>query len=194
MNPITPDPSDSRTTRRAGRPPLRSCSAWRRTTWTAPTGKAVCARRRALSASDRRRRVPARPPPRHPRRRHGARQDAAGDRVAAPRLARRAVSRGLPRIGEAQLGARDRAGDPGASVRVVEGSGAAPVADSRMDDRELRHPVEAHRRARARAVGGARVRRGALPEEPHERAQPARAAARGTARPRRPRESRPCTC
>ena len=63
-----------------------------------------------------------------------------------------------------------------------------------MDGRELRHPVETHRRARARAVGGHRVRRSALPEEPHERAQPSRAAARGTRSRDRRRKSRPCTC
>ena len=42
---------------------------------------------------------------------------------------------------------------PGASVRVVEGSGAAPAADSEWIDRELRHPVETHRRARAACRG-----------------------------------------
>ena len=72
-----------------------------------------CARRRTLPAPDGRRRVPPRPPPRHPRRRHGPRQDAAGDRVAATCRPRRAVSRRLPGVGEAQLGARDRGGRAG---------------------------------------------------------------------------------
>ena len=132
----------------------------------------------SLPASDRGRRVSARPEARHPRRRHGPRQDAPGDRRPAARRAERALSGRLPGLGEAQLGARDphrRARRVHAHHRTRRGGSGA----TRVGDHQLRHPVEAHGHARPRAVGGARLRRGALPEEPHERAQPARAAARG---------------
>ena len=66
------------------------------------------ARRGALPAPDRRRRVPARAAARNPRRRHGPRQDAPVDRLAAPPHAGRTPPGRLSRIGQAQLGARDR--------------------------------------------------------------------------------------
>ena len=109
-------------------------------------------------------------------------------------VAGRAVPRGLPGIGEAQLGARDRAGGPRQFRPCRRRRGAAPASRCGMDRRQLRHPVEARRRVRARAVGGPRVRRSALPEEPHERAQ---SVSRGNSRNRQPRmchESRPSSC
>ncbi len=61
---------------------------------------------------------------------------------------------------------------PDASILVIEGT-RADRPDGRVGHRQLRHPRTAHRRSAARAVGGARVRRSALPEEPHQRAKQA---------------------
>ena len=63
---------------------------------------------------------------------------------------------------------------PDSTVLVIEG-GCPRRADGRVGHDQLRHPRTAHRPAPARAVGGAGVRRGALPEEPHQRAEQARA-------------------
>ena len=67
---------------------------------------------------------------------------------------------------------------PDSPVLIIEGS--APVAPTGgMGDRQLRHPRTPHGRLAARALGGAGLRRGALPEEPHQHAQQARAPAHG---------------
>jgi hypothetical protein len=95
----------------------------------------------------------------------------------------------LSGIGQTKLGARDsgrRAGrlDPGG-----RGNGT-DCADGRVGHHQLRHPRTAPRRSAARAVGRARVRRSALPEEPHQRADQAVTpvdgrCCRGNPRPRR---------
>ena len=106
---------------------------------------------------------------------------------------RRAAAAGrLPGIGQAKLGARDRRRRAGRLDPGDRGNGA-DLADGRVGHRQLRHPRTAPRRPAARAVGGARVRRSALPEEPHQRAEQAVTPADDHA-PRRRRRRSPCSC
>ena len=86
---------------------------------------------------------------------------------------RRPVPRRVPRVGEAQLGARDRGGradgiDSGARRR-------RPRVPERFPEWMIVNYdiLASHMDALARCdVGGHRVRRSALPEEPHECSQP----------------------
>ena len=103
------------------------------------------------------------------------------------------VARRVPRIGEAQLGARDRAGAPRRLGPRRRGRGAAPVADVGVGDRELRHPVEARRCARALPWAGIVFDEAHyLKNHTSARSKLARELAEQAARTRR--GSRPCTC
>ena len=90
----------------------------------------------------------------------------------------RTPPRCLSSLGQAKLGARDRHRRGGCFCPGHRRNG--PVSpDRRMDRHQLRHPGTARREPPACAVGGAGVRRSALPEEPHQRAEQARAPADG---------------
>jgi hypothetical protein len=127
--------------------------------------------RRALPAPGRGRGVPAAPPPRDPRRRHGPRQDAAGHHRAVRRVARAEPHR-LPRVREAELGARDPCGTPG---RRSTSSPASPTTRRDAQWVVVNYDILARTSSGcSRCLARHCLRRGALPEEPREPAQPVR--------------------
>ncbi len=74
-------------------------------------------------------------------------------------------------------------------VDACRRAGCGASSSMRVGDRQLRHPRQTHRHAGCRALGGARLRRGALPEEPSQRAKPSGAATGRSREGQRRRES-----
>ena len=144
--------------------------------------------RRAQAVPARRGRLRARRPADVPRRRAGAGQDRPGARRAGGRR-RLPGGRDLPRVAQAQLGARDAPLAPAPHARRRVGH-RDRRARRRDHGHQLRHHPRAPRAARAAAPARARARRVALRQEPAREADAVGAPAGGVA-PARGAAARP---